>query len=320
MNLTFDKAIEILEIADISVITINDISTIRRNAQKRWHPDKVQKLNDENKTKEYESNFKFIDEACVIIEAFLKGTYHSGKAFEQQETHQRNKQWENTINNAKTVQEEFKNIWTEIKARNYKLSIKEIVISDGFNLKDLLTNDFKEDIAMTSIVALFYGVFLGLILASIGYILSPILGNILTIPIVAHILFCLLGALPLSRFWLPNKISDLMMKFVNFGFSFYQWVELKSSESDKWYLRLLVFTPVMFAGLFKYIILFPIYEIAKLIIKDKIVGVVKQKVKYYAEGAEWYIDDLLKKQIETMSNDEFEHLFYLYDDLRTVKN
>ena len=89
MNLTFDKAIEILEIADISSISINDINTIRRNAQKRWHPDSIQKLQDEKKTIEYESNFKMIDEACVIIEAFLKGTYHSGQAFEQQETQQR---------------------------------------------------------------------------------------------------------------------------------------------------------------------------------------------------------------------------------------
>ena len=43
-------------------------------------------------------------------------------------------------------------------------------------------------------------------------------------------------------------------------------------------------------------------------------------MKYYAEGAEWYIDDLLMKQVENMSDEEIEHLFYLYDDLKSVNN
>lgn len=318
MSLTFDKAIAILEIADVSAILISDINTIRRSAQKRWHPDRIQKLKDENKIREYESNFKMIDEACVIIEAFLKGTYHSGKAFEQQENQQRQKHWENTIKNAKTVQEEFKNVWSEIKSKGYKLSVKEVVLSDGFNLNDLLINDFKEDIAMTSIVSMFYGVFLGLMLATIGYILSPMVGNLVMIPVVIHILFCLLGTLPLSRFWLNREVSNIMLKFINFGHSLFEWAEFNSKESNKWYLQLLVFIPALFALGVKYIVLFPSYEIAKLFVKDKIVGIVKQKVNYYAEGAEWYIDNLLKKQVENMSDEEFEHLFYLYDDLRLV--
>lgn len=320
MTLTFDKAIEILEIADIASISVNDISNIRRGAQKRWHPDKIQRLNDEIKSREYENNFKYIDEACVIIEAYLKGTYHSGQAFEQQENQQRQRSWENTIKNAKTVQEEFKNIWSTIKAKKFKLSIKEIVLSDGFNLKDLLINDFKEDIAMTSIVSMFYGVFLGLLIAGFGYIINPMVGNIVMIPIIAHIVFCLLGTLPLSRFWLNKEVSNIMLKFINFGNSLFEWAEFHSKESNKWYLQILAFMPALFAVSVKYIILFPTYEIAKLFVKDKIVGIVKQKVNYYAEGAEWYIDDLLKKQVENMSDEEIEHLFYLYEDLRTVKN
>lgn len=320
MNLTFDKAVEILEIPDISAISINDISTIRRNAQKRWHPDRVQKLNDENKSKEYESNFKFIDEACVLIEAYLKGTYHTGQAFEQQENKQRQKQWENTIRNAQSIQDEFKNIWNSVKQKAYKLTEREVVLSDGFNLKDLLAKDFQEDISAISVVSMYYGILVGIILILICSIFGKTFGLIASLPVLAHIIFCILGILPLSRFWLPTKVSVIMLKFINFGYAIFEWADYQSKESGKWYFQLFVFTPVLFAGAFKYIILFPLYEIAKLFMKDRIVGVVKQRVKYYSDAAEWYIEDLLKKPVAQMSDEELDHLFYLYDDLKSVNN
>lgn len=69
----------------------------------------------------------------------------------------------------------------------------------------------------------------------------------------------------------------------------------------------------------KYIILYPLTEIAKTLVKDKVVGVVKENVNYYADVAEWYINDLLNKNPEEMSRDELFHLSYLYSELSDVK-
>src|SRR5665647_2212925 len=83
MELTFDQAIELLEITNISKVSIEDIPKIEKKAKKRWHPDKVAHLNDPEITKEYNIKFQQIDIACEMIYSFLRGTYHAGEAFTQ---------------------------------------------------------------------------------------------------------------------------------------------------------------------------------------------------------------------------------------------
>ncbi len=77
--------------------------------------------------------------------------------------------------------------------------------------------------------------------------------------------------------------------------------------------------PVLFAKLIKYFILFPLYELAKAIVGDKIVGVVKRKVNYYADAAEWYVDELIS--MNPIGNDNRRTIpsFYLYNELSDVK-
>jgi len=110
-----------------------------------------------------------------------------------------------------------------------------------------------------------------------------------------------------------------MIKFINFGLGIYNWAEDQAQNSDKAWTVLLVRLPVLFAKLVKYIILLPLNEIAKAIIGDKVVGVVKQNVNYYAEGAEWYIDELINKNPSEMTSEELFHLSYLYAELNDVK-
>ena len=64
-ELTFDQAIEILEITDISKISVEDIPQIEKKTQKRWHPDRVAHLNDVKETEKYTKNFQNIENAVV---------------------------------------------------------------------------------------------------------------------------------------------------------------------------------------------------------------------------------------------------------------
>ena len=43
--------------------------------------------------------------------------------------------------------------------------------------------------------------------------------------------------------------------------------------------------------------------------------IVKQNVNYYADAAEWYVDDLIKKDPELMTREELFHLSHLYTEL-----
>lgn len=191
-------------------------------------------------------------------------------------------------------------------------------MSDGYKLKYLLHEDFKEDIAMLSIVSLFYGVILIGVLSAIGSAINPMIGSLIGIFGIFQAISCLLGLMPLSRFWLPNQIQEVMIWFINFGLGVYNWAERESS-SAAWWVQLLVAIPNLFALAFKYIILFPLTEIAKAIVQDRVVGVVKENVNYYADVAEWYIQELLHKNPNDMSRDELLHLSYLYSELSDAK-
>lgn len=322
MELTFDKAIELLEITDISKLKVEDIPQLEKKAKKRWHPDKVTHLNDPAITEEYTVNFQQVEGACQLVFSFLKGTYQAGDAFSfTDKKHTVHEEPEEIIRrNAPDIQTTLKNLWVFVKEKKYKWTEKEVILSDGFKLKDLLHEDFKEDISMLSIVSLFYGLLLLGILTAIGSAISPVLGTIIGIVLILHVLACFLGFAPLSRFWLPPVISNIMIKFINFGLGVYNWAEEQGQTSSKGWVVLLIRIPVLFAKLVKYVILFPLTELAKAFVGDKIVGVVKQKVNYYADAADWYVDELITKNPNEMTIEELFHLSYLYTELGDAKS
>jgi hypothetical protein len=322
LELTFDKAIELLEITDISKISIEEIPQLEKKSKKRWHPDKVAHLKDPAITQEYTVNFQQIEGACQMIYSYLQGTYQAGDAFSFTDKKQTvHKEPEEVIRkNAPDIQTTLKDLWNFIKEKKYKWTVKEVLLSDGFKLKNLLHEDFKEDLAMLSVVSFFYGlIFLGILTAIAGAI-NPVLGTIVGIVWLLQALSCILGFAPLSRFWLPQQVTDVMLKFINFGLGIYNWAEEQGQTSDKGWVVLLIRLPVLFAKLVKYLVLFPLNELAKIFVGDKVVGVVKQNVNYYADAAEWYVDELITKNPNDMTSEELFHLSYLYTELSDVKS
>ncbi len=317
--MSFDFAIELLEISDISKVAIQDIPSIEKKAKKRWHPDRVTHLNDPKITKEYTGKFQRIEEACQLIAAFLQGTYHAGEAFTQTCKTVYEEPEEIIRKNARNIQQTLRELWSIIRERKYKWEEKEVVLSDGFKLKDMLSEDFKEDIAMLSVVSFFYGlVSLGL-LTAIGSLINPTLGVIVSIIWAVQALSCIIGFLPLSRFWFPHAGQDIIFRFINFGLGIYHWAEEQGQNSTKPWVLLLVRIPVLFAKLIKYVLLFPLYELAKAIVGHKVLGIVKKKVNYYADAADWYIEQLINNNPDQMTRDELFHLSYIYSELSDVK-
>ena len=321
MELTFDKAIELLEITDISKIPIEEMPQLEKKAKKRWHPDKIAHLKNSVITQEYTINFQLIESACQMISSYLNGTYQAGEAFsftdKKQTVHEEPE--EIIRKNASDIQNTLKNLWDFIKEKKYKWSVKEVLLSDGFKLKDLLTQDFKEDIAGLSVVSFFYGCLVLGILTLICSAISPVLGTIVGIFWAVQALSCILGLLPLSRFWLPETIQNIMLWLINFGLSIFNWAE-SEGQTAAWWIQLLIAIPVLFALAIKYIILFPLYEIAKLFVGDKILGIVKKNVNYYADAADWYVEELINKNPNDMTSDELFHLSYLNTELSDVKS
>ena len=321
MELTFDQAIELLEITDISKIKVEDIPQLEKKMKKRWHPDRVAHLQDPAITQEYTVKFQQIETACQMVYSYLQGTYQAGEAFTQTSSKVHEEPEEVIRKNAPDIQTTLKDLWNLIKEKKYKWTVKEVLLSDGFKLKDLLAEDFKEDIAMLSVVSFFYGLVILGLLAAIASAISPVLGGIVGFIWVLQALSCVLGFAPLSRFWIKNQqVQDIMFKFINFGLGIYNWAEEQGQTSTKAWVVLLIRLPVIFAKIIKYIIMLPLYELAKLFVGDKVVGIVKQNVNYYADVAEWYVDELISKNPNDMSSEELFHLSYLYIELSDIKS
>lgn len=311
-DITFDAAIDLLEITDISKVKLEDIPKLKRKANSRWHPDKIEHLNNPSLTKEYIENFQQIEFASKLIADFLSGEYHAGEQFSKNQQYYYESEKNIDRNNAEFYQQTIKNVWPSIKQSKYKWSVEEYIISDGRKIKELLDLDFKEDVAVLSIISLFYGIILIGLTTAITGIFSPVAGTIVGIVFLIQATSCVLGFLPLSRFWLPTIISDAMILFVNFGLGIYNRAHRSADKSNSVWLRLLVQIPLLFAKLIKYIILLPLYQITKAILGDKIIGLVKKNESYYADIAGWYIEELLDKPIKNMTDEEISRLSYLY--------
>jgi len=318
-KIDLDRAIEILEITDIEDVSEDSLSKIVRKAKRRWHPDKVAKLEDNAITEKYTKNFQLIEEAADLVMVYIDGgNFTSGTNDEYVRTEPENPA-DVIRRNANEIQEGINKIWATVKEKKHKFTEKEEVLSDGFSLKDLLIDDFNEDIAGLSIISLFFG-FLSIIpISIIAGLISPFLSVIVSLFWVAHVIFCFLGTIPLSRFWLPESIQNIMLWFVNFGLISYNSITQRAGDKKINLWAWLAFkTPEFLAFFMRYTILFPLYELAKAYVGDKTVGVVKQKSQYYAGASEWYIDELISRDPNEMSDDELFDLSYLYTELSDV--
>jgi hypothetical protein len=320
MELTFDQAIELLEITNIHQLKIEDIPQLEKTAKKRWHPDKVSHLKNATTTQEYTTKFQQVEWACQMVYSYLQGTYQAGQNFSNSEQRVHEEPEDIIRKNAPDLQNELKNSWDFVKKNRYKWTQEEVLLSDGFKLKDLLHEDFEEDLAMLSVISLFFGTIVLGILTVLGAAINSNVGWFVFGIWVLHAISCLFGFAPLSRFWLPQGLANWMVKFVNLGVSIFNFIQYEAHRSNQIVLRLLVQIPVLFAKLIKYVVLFPLNEIAKIVVGNKVVGVVKQSVNYYAEAAEWYVDALLIKQPHQMNTDELFDLSYLHSELSRAKS
>ncbi|MBW4475663.1 MAG: hypothetical protein KME54_02020 [Tolypothrix brevis GSE-NOS-MK-07-07A] len=81
---TLQEALLLLEISNLDRVVQSDLPLIRRKAFKRWHPDTIAHTNPSQETvKRYERNFRLIDQAIAMVEAYLRGEVHSSERFSE---------------------------------------------------------------------------------------------------------------------------------------------------------------------------------------------------------------------------------------------
>ncbi len=318
MELTFDRAIELLEITDIKSVNAGDLPGILKKARRRWHPDRVAHQRDPALTSSHTEAFQMLEPAGQMIEQYLSGAYQAGDAFTAASSMDDREVSDVLRENAPDIQTKLKSIWQKVKSTSYKMTTEKVQLSDGFKLRDLLNEDLKDDIALLGMIALVFGGLFMMVATGLSAAVAPPLVMIVGPISIVYFLACVLSVAPLSRFWLPSWMSNFMVGCVNFGLKIYRFVAPPEDHPEPGLRNLLVGVPTLFAKVIKWFIIWPLYQIAKMIIGDKVVGVVTQDVRYYAGASDWYVEELLNKPPAEMDEEELLHLSHLYTELMEV--
>lgn len=318
------KVIEILEISDINSIKESELKKLRGRAKKRWHPDKISHTNpDPEIVKRYQENFVLIEEAIEFVRAHINGEVHVGKSSTGTYSEAVYEEPEDIIRrNAPEMQETLRSIWDSVRQQGYKLKEEIVTRYPGNLYKEMLSQDLKDNIPIFSIASFFFGFFLYLLLSLILSLVISSQPTILKFTMIAltfvwwiQAMACFLGLLPLSRFWLPQKIGDGVVYLINVGMNFFNIVDYFGLTRNT-AVAFIFGIPLLLARIVQAIFVTPIYLIASMIIGDKTFGKVEEKVNYYADLADWYIEDLIHKDTQNLSSEELFALSHAYAELK----
>jgi hypothetical protein len=323
MNL--DKALDILEVNNPSEVKIEDLKTIAKKAKKRWHPDTIAGLNPSaEKINEFEENFKLVEEAISVLESFIRGEYHNPESAYKgkQKSYQKSSE-EILREEAPNMQSTLKSVFNDVKKKKFMFTEEEVVLSEGDKVKDLMNQDLKEEVPYFAVVGYFYSGYIGLILLIAGLILGAFLGEsiqkIVAIAITLYALLqtivCIVLILPMSRFWLPPKLSEIMVNLTNFNVNFFN--NFIYRVGSVWHFIFGI--PRFFARIF-YFLVFVLYQPFILIFGNKVVRRVVKKQAYYANFADWYIEELINSRVTDLTDEQLFHLGDIYSDLSQVKS
>ena len=326
IELTVNEATEILEITNLEKLSEKDLNQIRKKAKRRWHPDTISYTNPTPEIiKKYEHNFRLIEDAIAVIMAFLNGDEHFSNAYQKNQHRPKSEAPEDVIlRNSSELQQNLRKVWESVKQKKYKMQEEEAIVSEGFSYKDILMDDLKEDMPVISVVSFVNCILLFFIVFFIGgfavlFINNNTLSNnflwIITVTWAIQALSCVIAFLPLSRFWLPYKVGDVIFRLVDFGLGVNQFFVEKGLHNNI-FIGLIIGIPIILAQIFKWLVLFPLYKLVSIFLGDRRIGVVKKKTKYYAGLASWYIEDIMQSDPKQFSSEQLFDLSYIYGELK----
>jgi hypothetical protein len=229
--------------------------------------------------------------------------------------------------NASQMQSKLRSVWDRVRDIGYKMSEEVVVLVQGMSVRDMLRQDIADDIpkmcmASPPTFVLSFGV-IGWIAASIMGAISETLGalahGVVGILILAQMVSCVVAILPLSRFWLPSWLVDVVGGFVNLGTLGARFlIGLTGIPFLGWIIAFYVWGYIILASIAQFLIFKPVYFIAGLFFGDKKYPDVKESRKFYGGLWEKYIEYLLAKDAESLEDDELFDLAHIYTELRDV--
>lgn len=241
----------------------------------------------------YQENFVRVEEAIDILRLFIGGRYHTQQNTSDAYSAPKQESSEEILRrNAPMMQTTLREIFAEVVARKFLFHQEDVVLSEGDKVRDLLRLDLSQKMPFYAALSFGYSICMaGLLFLILGFaslfINSTILGGLVMVTALwgaIQSLVCFMGLLPMSRFWLPQNLSDLMVRIINFPIFTMDSIMNRNNLISA-LLRIVVFGV---AHLFN-ILALVLYQPAILLFGDRVVRRVVKKQDFYANYTDWYI-------------------------------
>ncbi len=214
----------------------------------------------------------------------------------------------------------------KIKDSGTRIATRQVMLSEGKNIGALFKQELRDQVPKICIASFLYFAIVAvplLLLATalISYLADSETVGLVCVRVIIGLVIvqgasCLLGMLPLSRFWLPRFLNRIVDFFINLGnvamdylynFSFWRYIG---------FLSLIVIYIVWAIAWSIYTLFFrPVYWVLYLFTRKVETRSKVTEVDYYAGLAEWYIDKLMRSKPDKLSDSEVLDLAYLHTEL-----
>lgn len=314
-SIDLDRAVQVLGITDMSSVTLDSLANLGRRARKRWHPDQISFRGDEEEIARYTRNFQDIDPLLELVKLFLSGGVQSGPRVSPGREERRQSSYEVLRSEVPRLQAAICAVWDRVKGTKYKHEAETVVLSQGRKIRDVIDEEWQDDVIVAAVIALGYGVILAPFAAAMAVPILNILAPLALLPIIAYFVACILALLPMSRMWLYDWLVTYMLWCVNAGCRLHRFVMRHTTDSDLLLWRILAYIPAVVAQIAKYVVAWPVYQIVKVIWGGRSIGVVRRTINYYAGFADWYVDDLIRRDAAKMNHEELMDLMRMHKEL-----
>ena len=323
MNL--DQALYILEVNDPTSVTIDQLARISKRAKKRWHPDRIPLAQQDPKTVQYyQDNFVQVELAVEVLQSFIEGKYHAHQNTSQSYSAPKQESNEEILRrNAPMMQTKLREIFDEIVARKFMFHQEDVILSEGDKIGDLLQLDLSQKMPFFAALSFGYALCIsGLMFLIIGFaglfikssLFVGAVGALVFIWLSAQTLVSFIGLLPMSRFWLPPSLSDLMVQIINFPILSLGFL-VNGNNLISGLLRIIINGVAFLINIIAVIL----YQPAILLFGNRVIRRVVRKQAFYANYADWYVKELAHKPLNTLSVDELFKLGDMYTRLSRVE-
>ena len=326
-QITLDEAVAILEITGLNSIKEDQLQKIRRKAQIRWHPDKILHTKPSEETlARYQRNFRLVDQAISLVQAYIQGEVHTDAYagdFEEERARTYEAPQDVIRRNASHMQETLLNVWERVKQTGYKMQEEVVTVVQGFRFADMLRADLADRLPLLCIISFVFFLFTATLAMLAGALIFEVAKMDAGIPmtigglaIIVQLFACFLIFLPMSRFWLPESVSNAALSAVNLGLGIQAFIIARDwHEKHSWIGVPLGLLSWLALGLF-WLIIFPLYSLVAILLGDKGFKDTTATTRYFAGAAEWYIEELMSKDPATLTDDELFDLSRVWGELK----